>query len=125
LRLLLDTQALILAGRNQLSRAASSAYSSMENEVLFSLVSLWEIGIKASLGKLEFNRGIGPYYDLLIGQGLQPLAIELVHIDQAVSLPFHHKDPFDRLLIGQALSEKLTFIASDSAFDRYGCKRIW
>jgi len=126
LRILLDTQALILAGRNQLPRPAARAYTSRSNEVYFSLASLWEIGIKASLGKLKFPRSITEYYDALVEQfALKPLSIEAVHIDRAVNLPWHHRDPFDRLLIGQALEEDLALIGADSRFDSYGRRRIW
>ena len=108
MRILLDTQALILAGRNQLPRPAARAYTSRSNEVYFSLASLWEVGIKASLGKLRFPRSITEYYDALVERfALKPLSIEAVHIDRAVNLPWHHRDPFDRLLIGQALEEGL------------------
>jgi PIN domain nuclease of toxin-antitoxin system len=57
--------------------------------------------------------------------GLKPLSIEAVHIERAVNLPWHHRDPFDRLLIGQALEEDLALIGGDSRFDSYGCRRIW
>lgn len=126
MRILLDTKALLLAGRNQLPKPAARAYASGSNEVFFSLASLWEIGIKASLGKLKFPRSIGEYYDGLIDRfALKPLSIEAAHIDRAVTLPWHHRDPFDRLLIGQALEEDLAVIAGDPRFEEYGCRRIW
>jgi PIN domain nuclease of toxin-antitoxin system len=126
LRILLDTQALILAGQNRLPRPAARAYTARSNEVYFSLVSLWEVGIKASLGKLKFPRSITEYYDALVEEfALMPLFIQAVHIERAVNLPWHHRDPFDRLLIGQALEEGLAMIGGDSRFDSYGCRRIW
>ena len=126
MKLLLDTQTLILAGRDQLPKSATLAYKSNSNTVYFTLVSLWEIGIKSALGKLRFQRKISEYHELLVEElGLLPLAIEMLHIEKAVSLPFHHKDPFDRLIIGQALVEGFTVLGSDGYFDSYGCKRIW
>jgi len=126
LRILLDTQALILAGQDRLTRPAGRAYTSRSNEVYFSLASLWEVGVKASLGKLRFPRSITEYYDALVEQfALKPLSIEAVHIERAVRLPWHHRDPFDRLLIGQALEEGLIMIGGDSPFDSHGCRRIW
>ena len=126
MRILLDTQALILAGRNQLPRPAARAYTSRSNEVYFSLASLWEIGTKAWLGKLKLPRSITEYHDALVEQfALKPLSIEAVHIDRAVNLPWHHRNPFDRLLIGQALEEDLAVIGADSRFGSYGCRRIW
>jgi PIN domain nuclease of toxin-antitoxin system len=126
MKILLDTQALILAGKGSLPKAANLAYTSDGNDVYFSLASLWEIGIKAALGKLQFRRKLTEYYSLLKDEvGLIPIGIEAEHIEKAVNLPYHHKDPFDRLIIGQALTENLTILTSDSHFDSYGCKRIW
>ena len=126
MKILLDTQALILAGRNQLPKPATLAYSSTSNEVFFTLVSLWEIGIKAALGKLRFHRKITEYHEMLVNElGLIPLSIEPKHIEKAVALPPHHKDPFDRLILGQALTENFLILGSDAHFDAYGCKRIW
>ena len=126
MKILLDTQTLILIGQGQLPKRASEAYADIDNEVFFSLVSLWEIGIKASLGKLKFKRKIAEYHDMLVEElDLSSLNIEAIHIQKAVGLPFHHKDPFDRLLIGQALTEGLSVLGSDSQFELYGCDRIW
>jgi PIN domain nuclease of toxin-antitoxin system len=125
-KILLDTQALILAGRDQLPKRATEAFTSTSNEVYFSLVSLWEIGIKSALGKLRFKRKITEYHDLLINElELIPLSIDPQHIEKAVGLPFHHKDPFDRLIVGQALTENLTIVSSDAHFASYGCKQLW
>jgi PIN domain nuclease of toxin-antitoxin system len=111
---------------DQLPKVAAEAFTSSSNEVYFTLVSLWEIGIKSALGKLRFKRKLTEYYHLLVDEhGLVPLSIEPQHIEKAVGLPFHHKDPFDRLIIGQALTENLTVISSDSYFSSYGCKQLW
>ncbi|MBI3535409.1 MAG: type II toxin-antitoxin system VapC family toxin [Deltaproteobacteria bacterium] len=126
MKFLLDTQALIFAGSDKLPKTASSALVSSSNQIYFSTVSLWEIGIKSSLGKLIFKRNLIEYKDLLIDDlGFLFLQIDVSHIEKAVHLPWHHKDPFDRLLIGQALIEGLGVIAHDAQFDRYGCKRVW
>jgi PIN domain nuclease of toxin-antitoxin system len=126
LKILLDTQALILAGRNELPKPAATAYTLKSNQIYFSLVSLWEIGIKTALGKLRFKHKITDYHSLLETKlGILPLSIETIHIETAVSLPFYHKDPFDRLIIGQALTEDFVILGSDAYFDSYGCRRIW
>ena len=126
MKILVDTQALILAGRDELPKPAALIFASASNEICFSLVSLWEIAIKSSLGKLRFKRRISEYYQLLVEeQGLIPVSIEALHIEKVAALPFHHKDPFDRLLVGQALVERLTILSGDASFDRYGCKRVW
>ncbi len=126
MKYLLDTQALILAGNNRLPKLAKVAYADSDNEVFFSVASLWEIGIKVSLKKLKFERTISEYRNLLVKRaGLKELPIDSDHIDRAVMLPFHHRDPFDRLLIGQAIAEGLSVISGDEAFDKYDCQRIW
>ena len=126
MNILLDTQALILAGNNHLPPKAKKAYLDPQNTVYFSLVSLWEIGIKVALGKLDFKLKLSAYHDLLLEKvGLLELPLDLRHIEKAVGLPFHHKDPFDRLLIGQALTQKLAVMASDEIYSRYGCTCIW
>lgn|SRR3989338_3982569 len=126
MKILLDTQALILAGRDELSAAASRAFCLPSNQIYFSLVSLWEIGIKKSFGKLEFPHQITHYHSMLINKlGLYDLSISPEHIEKSVSLPFHHRDPFDRLIIGQALVENFTLMGSDQIFRSYGCKVIW
>jgi PIN domain nuclease of toxin-antitoxin system len=126
MNILLDTQALILAGQSRLPTTAAKAYQAASNEIYFSLASLWEIGIKASLGKLSFDRDLLEYHDALHGEfGLTPLAIHPAHLQVATTLPFHHKDPFDRLLIGQALSERLVVMTGHAIFSDYGCRRIW
>lgn len=123
---MIDTQPLILAGRAALPKTATEIFASPTNEIYFSLASLWEIGIKAALGKLRFKRSITNYHQMLVEElGLMALPIEPLHIEKAVSLPFHHKDPFDRLIIGQAIVEKLTILSGDSRFDLYECKRVW
>lgn len=126
MKILLDTQALILAGRDELPTTASRAFSLPLNQIYFSLVSLWEIGIKASLGKLEFPHKITQYHSMLVNKlGLYELSISAEHIEKSVSLPFHHRDPFDRLIIGQSLVEDFTLMGSDQVFAAYGCKVIW
>ena len=126
MKILLDTQALILAGRDELPKQASHAFCLPSNQIYFSLVSLWEIGIKASLGKLKFNQTVTEYHTLLVDKlGLYELSISAEHIEKAVSLPFHHKDPFDRLIIGQALVNNFTLMGADQVFEKYGCNVIW
>ncbi|MBI1862300.1 MAG: type II toxin-antitoxin system VapC family toxin [Deltaproteobacteria bacterium] len=126
MRLLLDTQSLILVGQGRLPARAKEVYSDKDNEVYFSLVSLWEIGIKTAVGKLRFKRNLKDYHDLLVEElNLAPLSIEATHIERAVRLPFHHRDPFDRLIIGQSLTERLCVLSGDVQFDAYKCDRIW
>lgn len=125
MKVLLDTQALILAGQNRLPPPAAKTYLISNNEIYFSVASLWEVGIKASLKKLKFDMKVTDYQRLLLRAGLFELPIEASHIEQSVALPFHHRDPFDRLIAGQALVESMTVISGDQTFGLYGCQRIW
>jgi PIN domain nuclease of toxin-antitoxin system len=86
----------------------------------FSVDSLWEIAIKSSIGKLSLS---APFDQLIPRQlslnGFELLPIEIAHLATVTTLPFHHHDPFDRLIIAQAMTEKMPIVSSDSAFDAY------
>ena len=86
------------------------------DEVFFSAVTPWELGIKRALGKLEMPDGIGK---ALESSGFRPLAISVEHAESAPALPAHHRDPFDRMLIAQAQIEMLTLVTDDSVFGVY------
>lgn len=97
-----------------------------DNEILLSTTSIWEMAIKQSTGKLIFSLP----FELFITQQLSLnkfnlLNIKLDHIAQVATLPLHHRDPFDRLLIAQAMVEQISILSADSAFDAYSIERIW
>jgi PIN domain nuclease of toxin-antitoxin system len=127
-RLLLDTHALLwwLAGDKSLSATARTAISDPDNEIFVSAASAWEIATKFRLGKLPgaalVAADIAAY---VAGQGFAELAIRLVHGQVAGSLPGPHRDPFDRMLIAQAVTDSLVLISNENAFDAYGVKRLW
>ena len=128
MRFLIDTHALIwfITGDSRLSITARQLIETPENERLVSIVSLWEIALKMSLGKLS----MGATFDQLIPQQLLEnnitlLPIEIPHLYQLVQLPFHHRDPFDRLLIAQGISDGLPLISRDPVFDAYPVQRLW
>ena len=128
MRLLLDTHSFLwfIGGDKSLSAYARSLIEDDDNEVFLSVASLWEIAIKVSLGKLRLEQP----FDLLIPQQLYVNNIELCaitvqHASVVATLPFHHRDPFDRLLIAQALVEQLLIIGHDQIFDAYAVQRIW
>lgn len=126
--LLLDTHALLwfLLDDPRLSTAASRAIVDHPEPVLVSPASLWEIAIKISLGKYELPMPYAEFWDQqLTANEFRLLPITLVHTARVVSLPFHHRDPFDRLLIAQALAEDISIVSGDGAFDTYGVARIW
>ncbi len=90
-----------------------------------SLASFWEIAIKVSIGKLRLPVPLDKIHDDFVMSGVQVLPFEIKHILGVSLLPFHHRDPFDRLLAAQALAEDLTLVSRDKIFDLYGVKRIW
>ena len=113
MKLLLDTHALIWS-MDDVSRLGTNAHaliSDQANEVFVSQASLWEIVIKASLGKLEGD--IAKIDAAIDTQGFSRLDITLPHLQALARLPMHHRDPFDRMLIAQAQAEQLTFITDD------------
>jgi PIN domain nuclease of toxin-antitoxin system len=130
MRLLLDTCALLWFLRNddELSETAAAAIENPENEVFVSAVSIWEIAIKASLGKIKAPTGLtSGLEDKLKEAGFSLLDISYRHAAGVYSLPKVHTDPFDRLLISQCRLEKLTAVTSDthwSASD-YALRVLW
>jgi PIN domain nuclease of toxin-antitoxin system len=128
MKLLLDTHTFLwfISGSEQLSPIARSLIEDSANQSVLSIASVWEMAIKVSLGKLT----LGKAFEVLIPQQLQLngitlLGIDLRHTAQVASLPFHHRDPFDRLLIAQAKIEQLPLVSSDSVLDAYAVTRLW
>jgi PIN domain nuclease of toxin-antitoxin system len=117
--LLLDTHAFIWwAGVDKrLAEVARAAIADVENRVVVSAVTVWEISIKRAIGKLEFRHDT---LRVLEQTGFEPLDITARHADTAGSLPLHHADPFDRLLISQASLEGLVLVSQDRKFLPYG-----
>ena len=128
MRLLLDTHALVwwLEGSSRLSVGARRAIADPLNEKLVSAASAWEITTKHRLGKLpgadEFASEI-PW--AIADEGFEELPITVDEAARAGALPGPLGDPFDRMLIAQALSRNLTVLSIDSIFDRYGVRRLW
>ncbi|WP_239112350.1 type II toxin-antitoxin system VapC family toxin [Halomicronema sp. CCY15110] len=111
---------------SQIPAGTLDALKDSNNEVLLSLVSIWEIQIKSHLGKLELQE---PLLNVVQRQetqnGVVILPITLAHIIELEQLPWHHKDPFDRLLIAQGRVEAATLVSKDPAFAQYDCERLW
>jgi len=125
--LLLDTQVLLwlFLRSSQLKKAVRSILADPANVVYVSAVSTWEIAIKANLGKLELPGTPAQYLpDRIERAQLTNLPIVAAHTYGVFSLPGHHRDPFDRLLIAQAQLESLTIVTNDRAFSKYDVKRI-
>ncbi|QDU55155.1 type II toxin-antitoxin system VapC family toxin [Aeoliella mucimassa] len=128
MRILLDTHALLwyAADSPKLSGAARSLIESDENEKCLSIASCWEIAIKVSLGKLTLPTSIEKFFSVPLASSkwslLSPGIDEMVIVSE---LPFHHRDPFDRLLVAQAISESLPLVSNDSLLDQYSIDRKW
>ena len=128
MRLLLDTHAFIwwVAGNRRLSPLARRSIDDEENDVLVSAASAWEIATKHRLGKLPSAEALAlDVAGEITGQGFQELAITVADAARAGALPGRHRDPFDRMLIAQALARNLVLISNEPLFDRYGVRRLW
>jgi len=127
-RLLLDTHAFLwwVITDRKLSSAAHAAMSAAHNEVFVSAASVWEIATKHRLRKLPIPDSLANDIELaVIGQGFLGLPVTLLHAQSAGALPGPHTDPFDRMLIAQAMLEDLTLISNETPFDAYAVKRLW
>jgi PIN domain nuclease of toxin-antitoxin system len=128
MKLLLDTHTFLwfITGDLNLSADALALIEDVVNEKFLSVASLWEMAIKLSLGKLT----VAAPLDVLMPQqlslnGIQLPNIKIAHAAAVTTLPFHHRDPFDRLLIAQAVVEKMIIVGVDTAFDAYPVVRLW
>ncbi|MBV8126515.1 MAG: type II toxin-antitoxin system VapC family toxin [Planctomycetaceae bacterium] len=128
MRLLLDTHTLLWFALTdpQLSGTATSLIIDPDNEKLVSPASYWEIAIKISIKKYALSKSYEIFMDEAIDKnGFGYLHIEPKHTAALTTLPFHHKDPFDRLLIAQAIIEGIPIISGDTVLDSYPVKRLW
>jgi PIN domain nuclease of toxin-antitoxin system len=124
LKLLLDTHAALwwLTGDERLGPRAAAHIADGANQVLLSAAVVWEVAIKRSLGKLDAPADLAP---TLIGAGAVPLPISLDHAVAAGELPWHHRDPFDRMLTAQATIEGAILVSGDEALRPYGVPTVW
>ena len=121
MRLLIDTHLLLWAGffPGRLSPRARAAVGNTDNTLIFSVASIWEIAIKYGRGRKDFVIDPRLFRDDLLRNGYQELAVLSAHATGVLDLPPIHKDPFDRLLIAQALVEGITLLTADAAIARY------
>ena len=125
---LLDTSSFLwfIAGDDRLSVTARNFMADLNNELVLSVASLWEIAIKVSLGKLDLLRPFGELIpEQLKDNEITVLHIELTHLSVVMELPFHHRDPFDRLIVAQSISEALPVISRDAFFSEYSIELMW
>ncbi len=126
--LLLDTHTFLwfIFGNAQMSEKAEALVQSPTNRKFLSLATPWEVGIKVSTGKLTVSQPVDQFFaEEMYTHLVQMLPITLAHIARVSTLPFHHRDPFDRMLIAQSLTENIALVSADVAFDAYGITRYW
>ena len=128
MKLLLDTHTLLwfIAGNSNLSPASRKLIEGTENEKFVSAASIWETAIKVSIGKMSLT---APFDDIFPRQleinGFDLLPVKIEHSSIVVTLPFHHSDPFDRIIAAQAIAESMFIVSLDEIFDHYGINRKW
>ena len=128
MRLLLDTHTFLwfIAGSLNLSDTARNLIQEQENQKFLSIAGLWEMSIKASIGKLEVGMTLTELVKREVyGNAIDLLEIRPEHLDELAKLPFHHKDPFDRLMISQSLVENIPILSRDSAYRSYPVHLLW
>jgi PIN domain nuclease of toxin-antitoxin system len=127
-RLLLDTHTFLwwVADAPELPARARAAIAAGSNDCFVSAASCWEMAIKVSLNKLEIGGTVERFVPHHMAvNGFQELTVDVRHAAKVARLPFHHRDPFDRLLAAQALTEDLAIVSGDPIFRKYGVTRVW
>ena len=128
MRLLLDTHTLFWSVDNpsKVSATAMAALQDSNNDRLLSAATIWELAIKVGQGKIALSMPYGQWMATAIADlKLEILPVTVEYAERQSALPPHHKDPFDRLMISQALVDGIAIVSSDVAFDSYGVTRIW
>lgn len=128
MRLLLDTHAMLwfTSDDPRLGSRSRSLIADPTHDLLVGVGTCWELAIKISMGKLTLPIAINRFLEATLSNyAIRILAIEPRHLARITTLAFHHRDPFDRLLVAQALEDELQVVSIDSALDAYGIKRIW
>lgn len=128
MRLLLDSHTLIwwVDQHHLLGQDARDAIATPSNDLLLSASTIWKIAIKVGLGKLSLSMGYRQWMSQAISDmGVTVLPITVEYADVQADLPSHHGDPFDRLLVAQAIVEDVAIISNDTTFDSYGVQRLW
>ena len=124
---LIDTHTLLwhFNGDKQMSNSAIEILKNNKLEKYISIASVWEIAIKLGIGKLVLDFSFNEIEEKLTGSNISLLNISVKHTQQIISLPLHHRDPFDRMIIAQSITENLTVISRDKNFSFYPIKLLW
>lgn len=128
MRLMLDTHTFLwfIEGNLNLSDTAKNLIEDQRNQKFLSVASLWEMSIKVSIGKLQLKMAFTELVKQQVyGNAIELLTIKPEHLDELAKLPFHHRDPFDRLIIAQSLVESLPIITKDTVFKSYPVQILW
>ena len=125
--ILLDTHALwwLLEGNDKIPKTVIETIHDTEIVTYVSIASVWEVAIKISIGKLNFDGGIERFIETIEDNDFSLLKISPEHIKTIVELPFIHRDPFDRMLIAQAMVEEMPIITTDTNIIKYDIKAVW
>ena len=121
MRVLLDTHVLLWAVLNDARLTSAQVRAISEGEVYLSSASVWEVGIKRAIGKLDVPENL---FEIAVDAGCRPLPISWIHAEAAAALPPHHSDPFDRMLVAQARCERLSLASSDGQFGAYDVELV-
>jgi PIN domain nuclease of toxin-antitoxin system len=127
MKALLDTHTFLwaISGNQKLSRRAGEIFAG-PSDLWLSVASIWEILTKVQIGKMPLPEPTGPYIVKKLAENrIETLPVSLDHVLKIETLPLHHRDPFDRILIAQSLKENLPLITSDSVFNRYDVELVW
>lgn len=124
---LLDTHTLLwhVESNSLLSEPLSETIESLENEIYVSIASLWEIAIKINIGKMKIEEPLEDFILRIHHAKIQIIQIQTPHLIKLQSLPLHHRDPFDRLILAQSMIEGHQLISKDAVFDAYEITRVW
>ena len=128
MKLLLDTHTFLWMSLDdpQLSQNARELLADTDNQLWLSPASYWEIGIKMSIDKYKLSESLDEFVDRELKiNDISILPIETKHAATVATLPYHHRDPFDRMLIAQSIVEQMAIVSKDKAFDDYGIQRVW
>ena len=128
MKLILDTHTFLWFVTNDrlLSSTARALIADSMNEIVISPASYWEVAIKVSLGKYPLTVPFEQFFaEGIEGNAFSILPVEIRHAAVLASLPMHHKDPFDRMIVSQAIAEQIPVVSVDEAFDAYGITRLW
>lgn len=127
MNLLLDTHTLLwyFEADEKLSEKAKTAIENSRNKIFISIATIWELSIKISINKIDFEDGFVNFLRTIDKNGIEILPITIENLIVLSTLEFIHRDPFDRIMIAQCITEKLTFITKDEFIPKYAIKAIW